>query len=33
MAEPLDALATLEELRTVGVRLSIDDSGSEPCRC
>ena len=27
MAEPLDALATLEELRTIGVRLSIDDFG------
>jgi diguanylate cyclase (GGDEF)-like protein/PAS domain S-box-containing protein len=27
MAEPLDALATLEELRTSGVRLSIDDFG------
>ena len=27
MAEPLDALATLQELRTAGVRLSIDDFG------
>ena len=27
MAEPLDALATLEELRSMGVRLSVDDFG------
>ncbi len=27
MAEPLDALATLQDLRSVGVRLSIDDFG------